>query len=581
MEDQRLAWYRRPGVWLALLLLGACLLRLWHLERWLPEVYEEATPVLRARDFWGWQTGRFDFNPHFFNYPALSFYLHFAFQGAVLGLGLVGGWIDSVDQFRQLLLVDYHSFVLLGRAVTVLFDLGAVAAVYGLGRRLGGQQTGLLAALLLACNSLHIGLSQQVIVDVPLTFFAVLTLLFAVDIAGEGRRAAYVCSGLFVGLAAATKYTGALLAAPVAVAALPHLLERAQRGMALRRLALGGVAAGAVFLLCNPFIPTSFGAFLSHFSLEREHMALGHFGDNAPGSTVWFYAAALWGAVGVAGLAAVAALAQAVRGRDWRSGVIGVWIVFYLVVVSTWNMRAERYLLPIVPVLAVAAGLGFGWAVARLPWPAWRRLAWVVAIGLYALPQVLALEAHYARVSAPETRLQAKEWLEAEVPAGALMAIEHYTYYPDRDSPHYWLVRIPLHTVHPEKVSGCYQYGWYENFDYIALSSYVWGRYGAEPGLFPVQAAFYRRLERDWQLVRRFAPGAGTGPEIALYRNPAGQRPDERFDMALYRSLDLASVTEVQKFLNVLGYALKGAGFERRAWDVAQKIGMLQRRKTR
>src|SRR5262249_37917944 len=37
----------------------------------LPFVYEEAYPFKRSWDMWGWGDGRFDLNPHFFNYPTL------------------------------------------------------------------------------------------------------------------------------------------------------------------------------------------------------------------------------------------------------------------------------------------------------------------------------------------------------------------------------------------------------------------------------------------------------------------------------------------------------------------------------
>ena len=119
-KRRRIASGIRRGLLLALLLAIAVALRIHHLERWLPDLFEEAVPVLKARGFWGGEA--FDFNPHFFHYPELSFYAHFAFQAAVFCVGFLSRDIPSLEAFRALLKTDWHAFVLLGRAVTVLRD---------------------------------------------------------------------------------------------------------------------------------------------------------------------------------------------------------------------------------------------------------------------------------------------------------------------------------------------------------------------------------------------------------------------------------------------------------------------------
>jgi uncharacterized membrane protein len=176
MKIPRIGRLSNQTLFLLLMLAAACALRIWHLDRWLPQYYEEATPVLKANGFWGGANGPFDFNPHFFNYPALSFYIHFAFQATWLLLSALSGQIASLAEFRHMLGTDLHRFVFLGRGVTLLFDLSTMVLVYLLGKRLGGERIGIIAALLLACNNLHVRLSQYVMVDVPLTFFIVLAL---------------------------------------------------------------------------------------------------------------------------------------------------------------------------------------------------------------------------------------------------------------------------------------------------------------------------------------------------------------------------------------------------------------------
>jgi len=578
MKYRRPGLLNSPGVLLGLILAAACVLRVLYLDRWLPEVYEEATPVFKARDFWGWETGRFDFDPRFFNYPALSFYVHFAFQAAFLVAGFLSRQITSLTEFRQLLGAEVHWFVLLGRGVTVLFDLGTVGATYLLGKRLGGQRSGLLAALLVAVNSLHIRRSQFVLVDIPLVFFAVLALLCMLEIAKRGRRSDYLRAGLFTGLAAATKYTAGLLVVPLAAAGLLRAVWREESRVPLQRLGLAIVASLVIFILFNPFCLLSFDLFISHFSLEREHMAVGHFGQDLEKTSAWFYAGGLWRATGVAGIAALLSLVQTIRERDRERGLLFLWIIFYLAVVSSWSTRAQHYLLPVVPAALVAGTLGIDGLVSRLAARGWKSAAMLGFAGLYVLLQGSLVKDHYAAVSSPDTRVRAAQWIEENIPAGALIALEHYTYYPDeRSGRSYLLFRLPINVIDPQAFSPFYATGWYENFDYVILSSYVYQRYWVAPEEFPIQMEFYRHLEQRWNLVRRFAPDGGSGPEIAIFQNPSADRPDLGFDLDLYRGLAGVDLGVVLQFLRDLGQVLREAGFEGRARDAAEKAARIER----
>src|SRR5436309_11200871 len=70
-------------------------LRLWNINWGLPELYDEATPLVKAWKMWNWGQGGFEFNPHFFNYPALTFYLQFVVQVIHYFIGhLLGSYPD-------------------------------------------------------------------------------------------------------------------------------------------------------------------------------------------------------------------------------------------------------------------------------------------------------------------------------------------------------------------------------------------------------------------------------------------------------------------------------------------------------
>ncbi|HET9886895.1 MAG TPA: hypothetical protein VFR10_05235, partial [bacterium] len=60
---------------------AALAVRLHHISWGLPDVYEEATPLLKAWQMCGFGPfNSFDPNPHFFRYPTFVFYIHAAAQ---------------------------------------------------------------------------------------------------------------------------------------------------------------------------------------------------------------------------------------------------------------------------------------------------------------------------------------------------------------------------------------------------------------------------------------------------------------------------------------------------------------------
>ena len=564
---------------LTLLMLFALLLRLYHLERWLPIFFEEARPLREAIEFWGTDKGAFDFNPHWFEYPAFSFYIHFIIQAVVFGIDLMRGQVDSLAEFRRLLETELPFFILLARWTTVLFDLATVGVTYLLGRRLDGPRCGMLAALFIAFNYTHIREAQLIVVDVPLTFFTGLTFLFALDILKRGKTRDYLKTGFSLGVAVSVKYTVALMGSVLGVILLWKLLHREEWKKTLTNVLVAGVAALLVFACLNPFILLDRATFLKNFLFQYQHITIGHFGLAAEVSTPFFYLNFLWSALGVAGLAAVGGMVETWRRRRAESGVLYWGCLFYLVVISSWQMKGWPYTLPVFPLAFVLGASAIVTSISRFENPRLRLSILLAAIALYLGPQAISLKTYFRSVSVPDTRIEAKEWMEKNIPPTALVAAEAYTSAEgDASSLTERFLLLPLSAVYPQTTTPFYDLRWYDSFDYIITSSAVSQRYMDRAGEFPAQQRFYNDLEQRWQIAKQFTREQVDGIVVTIYQNPQVNRLDEPFTEDLFRPLfDKTYTTYVPEFLHSLADMLWKAGLSKRAIEVAEKLASLEK----
>ena len=140
-----------------------------------------------------------DFNPHFFDYPGLYFYVQLGVAVLRFLVGATTGEWTALDQ------VDDGNFYLWGRAVTAILGTLTVVLVYRIGMRWGARHAA-LAAGLMAVMPLHVRESHYVLTDVPVTFFVTLTLLLTLGAHERERAPSFAWAGAAAGLAAATKY---------------------------------------------------------------------------------------------------------------------------------------------------------------------------------------------------------------------------------------------------------------------------------------------------------------------------------------------------------------------------------------
>ncbi len=429
-------------------------------ERWIYEVVSGANnnPGLSWPTSWSQftavqdPTGGSPLNPHFFAYGSLPFYLLALLAGLV---SFIGQHVPGLSSWAT---VDtYGGLPPLGRGFSGCIDLFSVFLVFLLGRRVFGYWVGVTAMAFTAFTVLNIQLAHFFTVDTVLLPFILLTLLAAVTIATSNDRAPYIWGGIAFGAALATKTTALLLVVPLGAAAILSVWDSTNwpaSGALIARLRvfylrshvrlnrnlqwiLGTfVIAGLSFAVFEPYAVLDRTQLFADLSQQTIFLVT----NNPPfvvpytiqyaGDIPYIYQLQniLFWSMGIP-LAATAfsgviyGFWRILRGRIRPDQVVLLlWIVPYFLFVGSFFAKFNRYMLPIMPVMAIF-GAGLLVALIRVARARWRYVAsgLLAAVTLLTFLYSLAYMNIYANLN---TRVAASRWIYAHVPVGSNIAVE-------------------------------------------------------------------------------------------------------------------------------------------------------------
>jgi 4-amino-4-deoxy-L-arabinose transferase-like glycosyltransferase len=539
----------RPALLLlAVILLLALVLRLKGVTWGLPYNFvnpDEGTIVPKA-----FRIATGELNPQFFFYPSFFFYL----LAAVYWLASPIWWLlgHGVLISDASFVVDRGPYLLLARLVSVAFGTASVYLVFRLGRDAFGVTVGLLAALFLAVTPLHVQYSKIAVTDVTATAFGLAALVLLYGAAtGRGRRW-LVAGALVAGLATGTKYNLGALVLPATVAAVYACrddvraagLARGATVLRWARLLAARVYAPMLlaFLVSSPYVVIDFPHFAGDFLRQSEIMRLGWLGFEHVQNGHWYNLDVnLAAGVGLGLLLlGVTGVAWALWQRRPFDLMVAPYVLVYFLYIGTWNELADRYLLPLIPLLLLLAAR-VGVAALRLR-PARRILAPALA-ALVAAAFLVPLTdsiAYNRELSGPDVRVRAKTWVEAHIKPGSRIAADTYSpplvrrrdmdFYRSAgvEAVPYRLTKLKLPV--PGGPADRHDLRWLRarRVRYVIVTSAVYDRILAAAAQYPRVARFYERLERQGKLLKVFEPRPGErGPVIKVYRLLAQARPGQ------------------------------------------------------
>jgi hypothetical protein len=526
---------------LVILGLGA-LLRYYGLDWGLPyrfHVDEHQYVIDSTIRYWRAIVFTGDFNPHLSTYGTVPMYALILVRLIVL---LPLALAQNIPLSWEYLTADHARITyLVGRAISATFSTATIYVFYLIGCALFSKRVGLLTAGLVALLVAIIQAAHYYTVDTMLIFFMALTLLQSIRIVQEGHSKYYVYAGICMALALATKLPVALsMALPLGMA---HLFNqralvwqgRLERGLINRcfdsRCIILIVVTLGLFLLISPFSLLDFeGLYLSRrtelnavrnvtFAFFQPHATwtLAYYGLTP---IVYELTTLLFFGMGIAiETVSLFGVFVALRSIDRSKILLLIWVLSFFLLISMNRIKTIRYILPLIPFLAVYGAFGLhkiidGLSARRLGWLATTVFSLVVGFSLF---YAIAFTRLYGE---RDSRLLASDWLYEHAPAGSVIVVEdEFTYMPPLGVPNSQLDRwnhdiaepgYAPKQIHHVRVLFSPYYSQYEiadnshrarqirdtitGADYIVVSERHYHPYSRLPDYRPVEYQYYQDL---------------------------------------------------------------------------------------
>lgn len=351
--------------WLFLLLFVSFLLRFWRF--WEPQTYvfDEVYHGFTAQEIakgnkkaWEWWNP----SPQGFAYEWTHPYLaKVIMAGSIILLGKN----DSVSQWAF-------------RLPAIFFGLGAIYLTYLLGKKIfRDEKIGLLAGFLLSFENLSFTMSRTAMLDIYFLFFMLATIYLA-------WKKKYFFSGIFLGLACATKWTGFYILPAIGVISIGRITKDWQKSFSLvvKSFLNYGIIPLLIYLLCH-FLFFASGHNLNQFiELNRQmwyyhtHLKATHSYQSSAWSwplllrPVWFWVEyqtdkigniynlgnpfIFWSGFLILPFAIYQAIKKIINRNDYRLGlIIFLYFIFWLPWVFSPRIMFLHHYLPALPFLCL------------------------------------------------------------------------------------------------------------------------------------------------------------------------------------------------------------------------------------
>ena len=382
--------------------------------------YNEVFEALRVA------SGKFNFNRWFKkgyqNILAIEYGFYFI-------IGYLLNIFSSPMDFAAKVVRNMEPLFLIGRYTTATLGTLSIGLVYLIGRKLYNGRVGLLAALLLTVNSIHVWTSHLVNTDVPLLFFFLLSFYFICRFYETGMLSDYIYAAMFGAIAINVKTMGIGIGIVFVLGHIIRCINEKRRYINYvfcREMMWSFVAFIAAFALSNPPIIIGIKQFIVYHLQVYTNVY-----DEVPyaidDNGYYTYLLILYNEMGVPlFLSIIAGLGYALYKRENWDIILLIFIIgMYCLLSGTTFLIQDRYLMVIFPALYLLTGRMVDSFLTRYASLAKRKAPalLIISIILCIHPAVTSLK--YVRtLTEKNTSIISKRWIEENIPAGSKILID-------------------------------------------------------------------------------------------------------------------------------------------------------------
>ncbi len=368
-------------------------------------------PVLRML-----RTGSYDFVNY--EYGGVYFY--------VLAFAFILMIFRSISHFwyRNIGDIPESAYYTAGRMTTAFFSLAIVACTYGTARKYFGKIPAIAASLILTFSALSFTVAHEVRLDFALALWILLAHLFFLRILDEPSSLNYTLAGIFCGLAIGTKYTVLTIFIPFLIA---HALSKKEKWLDWNLL-LGLFCGVAVYILTNLSALIHLNSFLIRLTIAVYHNLNPQHWSHASNRPLEYTYILITEGIGLFGLfAALVTLPRIfLRPGPISNRLLLLWTfpLLHLLFLGAYPSGFSRYIIPVLPLLAILAGEGvqivLDWIKikAKVEPRSNKLLATAALVLLIAYPAWSDYR-YYAEVAKGLSPQEVITWIQKNIPEGS------------------------------------------------------------------------------------------------------------------------------------------------------------------
>lgn len=377
------------------------------------------------------------------------------------------------------------------RVLNICWTLLTLLFVYLCSKKLFGEKAAAAAIVLSASSWILLEHTIHARPDL-LSAALVLTVLYvSINIKQRGRQRDFIIAGLLVGISVATKYPLVLTALMVIAAHGIHSVSSGKRGIQrllfAKPLWLAGGIALLTFSIATPLFWPHVSEAVAQIQYEARIVHPGADGLSFFGNLQFYLTHVLQYGIGT--LAAIVALIGALRLSMTQRRVALIVLIFpvaLVLVLSTHGLHWDRWLIPVIPFLAMLAGYAIA-AVFNMRFVANARYHGVLCgsllIFLVLAPAIVRTVRTYNSFRHEETREIAKDWFMQNALPNARVAREAYTPVLSPDFEELYLTSLGAQS--DDQLAA-------QQIDYLISNVEQRERFLTHPNTFPVFIEYYQ-----------------------------------------------------------------------------------------